>query len=57
VAGLTGQIQGIMQDPVMNSILQQAQTDPASLQEHMRNPGIRDKVQRLINAGVIRLGR
>ncbi|KAI9742325.1 MAG: Hsp90 cochaperone [Claussenomyces sp. TS43310] len=35
------EIVGIMQDPVMNSILQQAQGDPAALQEHMKNPGIK----------------
>ena len=34
-----------MQDPVMQSILQQAQGDPAALQEHMKNPGIRSKIQ------------
>lgn len=38
------QIQGIMADPVMQSILQQAQGDPAALQEHMKNPGIRSKM-------------
>jgi len=46
-----------MQDPVMQSILQQAQGDPAALQEHMKNPGINKKIQRLIAAGVIRVGR
>jgi stress-induced-phosphoprotein 1 len=38
------QIMEIMQDPVMQSILQQAQGDPAALQEHMKNPGIKMKV-------------
>ncbi|KAF8865355.1 TPR-like protein [Acephala macrosclerotiorum] len=51
------EIMGIMQDPIMQSILQQAQSDPAALQEHMRNPGVRDKIQRLVAAGVIRVGR
>jgi hypothetical protein len=31
----------ILQDPVMQSILQQAKGDPAALQEHMKNPKIR----------------
>jgi hypothetical protein len=35
----------IMQDPVMNSILQQAQGDPAALQDHMKNPSIKSKVR------------
>ncbi|MCJ1438712.1 Hsp90 cochaperone [Xylographa pallens] len=33
-------IMAILQDPIMQSILQQAKGDPAALQEHMRNPGI-----------------
>jgi stress-induced-phosphoprotein 1 len=51
------EIMAIMQDPVMQSILQQAQSDPAALQEHMRNPGVRSNIQKLIAAGVIRMGR
>ncbi|KAI9734242.1 MAG: Hsp90 cochaperone [Cirrosporium novae-zelandiae] len=51
------EIVSIIQDPVMQSILQQAKSDPAALQEHMRNAGIRSKIQKLIAAGVIRLGR
>ncbi len=47
----------IMQDPVMQSILQQAQSDPAALNEHMKNPSARSKIQKLIAAGVIRVGR
>lgn len=47
----------IMQDPVMQAILQQAQSDPAALQEHMKNPSVRSKVQKLVAAGVIRMGR
>jgi stress-induced-phosphoprotein 1 len=51
------EIMGIMQDPVMQSILQQAQSDPMALQEHMKNPGVRSKIQKLMAAGVIRVGR
>ncbi|OTB02655.1 hypothetical protein M426DRAFT_192250 [Hypoxylon sp. CI-4A] len=51
------EIMSIMQDPVMQSILQQAQSDPAALQEHMRNPNVRTNIQKLIAAGVIRVGR
>ena len=40
----------------MQSILQQAKGDPAALQEHMKNPGIKTKVQKLMAAGVIRVG-
>ena len=48
------EIMGILQDPIMQSILQQAKGDPAALQEHMKNPGIRGKIQKLVIAGVIR---
>ncbi|KAH7326449.1 cytochrome c biogenesis factor [Stachybotrys elegans] len=50
-------IMSIMQDPVMQSILQQAQSDPRALQEHMSNPSVRSKIQKLMAAGVIRVGR
>jgi stress-induced-phosphoprotein 1 len=46
-----------MQDPVMNAILQQAQSNPAALQEHLKNPSVRSKIQKLAAAGVIRMGR
>ncbi|KAH6609168.1 hypothetical protein Trco_002514 [Trichoderma cornu-damae] len=49
-------IMGIMQDPVMQSILQQSQSDPMALQEHMKNPSVRSKIQKLMAAGVIRVG-
>ncbi|KAI9859555.1 MAG: Hsp90 cochaperone [Vezdaea acicularis] len=51
------EILGILQDPVMQSILQQAKGDPAALAEHMKNPGIRGKIQKLMASGVIRVGR
>ncbi|KAJ5580222.1 Heat shock protein (Sti1) [Penicillium hispanicum] len=51
------EIMSILQDPVMQSILQQAKSDPAALQEHMKNPQVRMKIQKLMAAGVIRLGR
>ncbi|RFU77632.1 heat shock sti1 [Trichoderma arundinaceum] len=50
------EIMGIMQDPVMQAILQQSQSDPMALQEHMKNPGVRSKIQKLMAAGVIRVG-
>ncbi|KAJ6104118.1 hypothetical protein N7523_010438 [Penicillium sp. IBT 18751x] len=51
------EIMSVLQDPVMQSILQQAKSDPAALQEHMKNPQVRIKIQKLMAAGVIRLGR
>lgn len=46
----------LLQDPVMRSILQQAQQEPKALQEHMKNPKIRAGILKLIQAGVIRTG-
>lgn len=48
------EIAGILQDPVMSSILQQAQGNPAALRDHMKNPEVRKKINLLIAAGVIR---
>ncbi|RDB20543.1 Heat shock protein sti1 [Hypsizygus marmoreus] len=48
------EVGGIMNDPVMQQILQQAQSDPGALQDHMKNPVVRSKIQKLINAGIIR---
>lgn len=41
----------ILQDPIMQSILNQAKGDPAALQEHMKNPDINTKIRKLIMAG------
>jgi stress-induced-phosphoprotein 1 len=43
-----------MNDPVMQQILQQSQQNPAALQDHMKNPVVRAKIQKLIAAGIIR---
>jgi stress-induced-phosphoprotein 1 len=48
------EVAAILQDPVMNSILEQARGNPQALQEHMKNPEVAKKVQILIAAGVIR---
>ncbi|KAL7282027.1 hypothetical protein ACG7TL_003494 [Trametes sanguinea] len=44
----------IMSDPIMQSILQQAQANPAALQDHMKNPTVRQNIMKLINAGIIK---
>jgi stress-induced-phosphoprotein 1 len=41
----------------MQTILQQAKNDPAALQEHMKNPRVKASIQKLVAAGVIRMGR
>ncbi|OBZ71939.1 Heat shock protein sti1 [Grifola frondosa] len=48
------EIATIMSDPIMQSILQQAQANPAALQDHMKNPTVRQNIMKLINAGIIK---
>lgn len=48
------EIARIMGDPIMQSILQQAQGNPAALQDHMKNPSVRQNIMKLINAGIIK---
>ncbi|KAJ3917708.1 activator of Hsp70 and Hsp90 chaperone [Lentinula edodes] len=50
------EVANIMNDPVMQQILQQAQSDPSALQDHMKNPTVRAKIMKLANAGIIRAG-
>jgi len=51
------EVAGIMSDPIMQQILQQAQSDPSALQDHMKNPTVKAKIMKLVNAGIIRTGR
>ncbi|KAJ7895939.1 activator of Hsp70 and Hsp90 chaperone [Mycena olivaceomarginata] len=44
----------IMNDPIMQQILRQAQGNPGALQDHMKNPVVRQKINKLIAAGIIR---
>ncbi|POV94353.1 hypothetical protein PSHT_16266 [Puccinia striiformis] len=48
------EIQQIMSDPVMQQILSQGQQDPQALQSHMSNPMIRQKIMKLVEAGIIK---
>ncbi|KAA1123717.1 Hsp90 cochaperone [Puccinia graminis f. sp. tritici] len=48
------EIQQIMSDPVMQQILSQGQQDPQALQSHMANPMIRQKIMKLVEAGIIK---
>jgi stress-induced-phosphoprotein 1 len=51
------EVLGILQDPIMQQILGQMKEDPSAVQDHLRNPMIREKINKLVNAGIIRLGR
>ncbi|KAF9159559.1 Hsp90 cochaperone [Mortierella sp. AD011] len=50
------EVQKIMADPAMRSILQMMQEDPKAAQEHMKNPMVAANIRKLVNAGIIRLG-
>ena len=47
------EIQQILGDPAMRLILDQMQTDPRAVQEHLRNPEVAKKIEKLIEAGLI----
>jgi stress-induced-phosphoprotein 1 len=49
------EVQEILADPIMRSILEQMQKDPKAAQDHMKNPIIAKKLQVLINAGVLQM--
>ena len=50
------EVSKILQDPVMQQILGQMRENPDAIQDHLRNPMIREKIQKLVNAGIIRMG-
>lgn len=48
-------VQEILKDPAMQLILQQGQSDPKALREHLQNPEVAKKFQKLMEAGIIQL--
>jgi len=49
------EIQNILRDPVIQSVLQEIQQDPRSAQKHLSNPGIASKINKLVAAGVLQM--
>jgi len=47
------EIQAIMGDPSMRMILEQMQQNPQAAMEHMKNPDIAQKIQKLVDCGLI----
>lgn len=47
------EVQEILGDPGMRMILEQMQNDPKALRDHLANPAIAQKIQKLIDAGII----
>lgn len=49
------EIQQILRDPQMSIVLQNAQENPAMLKEYLQDPKIRDGINKLITAGILRV--
>lgn len=49
------EIQNILTDPVMRQVLTDFQENPRAAQDHMKNPLVMDKIQKLINAGIVQV--
>lgn len=47
------EVQSILRDPAMRIILEQMQSDPKALQDHLKNPDIAAKIQKLLESGLI----
>uniref|UniRef100_U5EX44 Stress-induced-phosphoprotein 1 n=1 Tax=Corethrella appendiculata TaxID=1370023 RepID=U5EX44_9DIPT len=49
------EVQQILKDPAMRVILEQMQTDPKAVQEHLKNPQVASKIQKLYESGIIQI--
>lgn len=49
------EIQNILTDPVMRQVLVDFQENPKAAQDHMKNPLVMNKIQKLINAGIVQV--
>ncbi|CAO1359232.1 unnamed protein product [Diamesa tonsa] len=49
------EVQQILKDPAMRMILEQMQADPKAVQEHLKNPQVATKIQKLLESGIIQI--
>ncbi|KAJ6641150.1 Stress-induced-phosphoprotein 1 [Pseudolycoriella hygida] len=49
------EVQQILKDPAMRMILNQMQSDPKAVQEHLKNPEVAGRIQKLLEAGIIQI--
>lgn len=51
------EIQAILQDPIIRQVLQDFQENPNAAQQAMKDVSVSTKVEKLIAAGVLQVGR
>ncbi|XP_058084908.1 hsp70-Hsp90 organizing protein-like [Magnolia sinica] len=49
------EIQNILSDPIMRQVLVDFQENPTSAQDHLKNPQVMLKIQKLISAGIVQM--
>ncbi|CAH9086216.1 unnamed protein product [Cuscuta europaea] len=49
------EVQNILSDPVMRQVLVDFQENPAAAQEHLKNPLVKNKIQKLVSAGIVQV--
>ncbi|KAL0923707.1 hypothetical protein M5K25_007774 [Dendrobium thyrsiflorum] len=49
------EIQNILSDPIMRQVLVDLQENPRASQEHLKNPQVMNKIQKLISAGIVQM--
>ncbi|KAL0324431.1 UNVERIFIED_CONTAM: Hsp70-Hsp90 organizing protein 2 [Sesamum calycinum] len=49
------EIQNILTDPVMRQVLVDFQENPSAAQDHMKNPQVMNKIQKLVSAGIVQV--
>lgn len=49
------EVQNILSDPIMRQVLVDLQENPRSAQEHLKNPQVMNKIQKLISAGIVQM--
>ncbi|KAK1419066.1 hypothetical protein QVD17_28223 [Tagetes erecta] len=49
------EIQNILTDPVMAQVLKDLQENPKAAQDHMKNPSVMNKIQKLISSGIVQM--
>ncbi|CAA7054438.1 unnamed protein product [Microthlaspi erraticum] len=49
------EVQNILSDPVMRQVLVDLQENPKAAQEHMKNPMVMNKIQKLVSSGIVQV--